>query len=202
MPLKKFFSAFLLLCISCTPAQDFSTLQMPAQVPPTLSLQREVFFSRNWNVAVMELSYDYGGEGQIGETHWRSNDENGGRVVAGILASEFGNLDNIQVVERVTLEQVVEEQALYQSGIVGNDTIIEFGEIVGAEAVITGELTDYGQWDNRAGYGSTVAFSIRMIDVQSGHVIFSCAISRSRIFVNVLANCQLTIKEVIEHLQH
>jgi curli biogenesis system outer membrane secretion channel CsgG len=202
MSLDKLFATFFLLCVSCTPAQDFSNLQMPVQLPVTFALEKNVFFSKNWNVVVMKLDYDYGKEGQVGETHWSSNGQNGGQVVAGLLASELGKLNNIHVVERATLDKVIAEQVLQQSGAVSDETIIKFGQIVGAEAVITGELTDYVFWDNKAGYGSTIAFSIRMIDVQSGRIIFSSAISRSRMFVDVMANCQLAIKEVIANIQN
>jgi len=73
--------------------------------------------------------------------------------------------------------------------------------MTGADAVIIGELTDYIIWDNVSGYGSTISFSIRMIELQSSRVILSAAISRARSFVDSFANTQLTSKELIESIQ-
>ncbi|MCP5003778.1 MAG: hypothetical protein GY941_07475 [Planctomycetes bacterium] len=201
MFLTRYVAAFLLLCASCSNVQDHSNLKMPVQVPLTFTIEKDVFFARHWNVAVVDLNYNYEKEGQVGPTHWVSNGSNGGRVVAGLLASELAKLDNISVVERGAMDKVLAEQALQLSGVVDTETSIKIGRIVGAEAVLTGELTDYVLWDNPAGYGSTIACSIRMIDVQSGNVILSSAISRSRLFMDVLANCQLTIAEIVVGIQ-
>lgn len=82
-----------------------------------------------------------------------------------------------------------------------SDKAVEIGKMSGADAVILGELTDYIIWDNVSGFGSTVSFSIRMIDVESSNVVLSAAISRARHSVDSFANAQLTAKELVETIK-
>ena len=72
--------------------------------------------------------------------------------------------------------------------------------MLGADAVVIGELTDYVYWENISGYGSTVSFSIRMVDLQSSKVIINSSISRIRSDTEPFVNVQLTTKELIENI--
>ena len=72
--------------------------------------------------------------------------------------------------------------------------------MLGADAVVTGELTDYVYWENISGYGSTVSFSIRIVDLQSSKVIINSSISCIRSDTEPFVNVQLTTKELIENI--
>ena len=74
--------------------------------------------------------------------------------------------------------------------------------MVGADAVVIGELTDYVYWENVAGYGSTVSFSIRMVDVQTNKVILNSSISRVRHNTEPFANVQLTTEELVNTIKN
>lgn len=187
MMLRNYFTALLLVWISCS----------PVQIKPSVTIEKKILFAKNWNVAVVDLSYEFEGEGQFGMGHYISGGKDGGRVLAGLLASELSKLDNLNLVERGMMKKVLAEHALQQSGVVDTQTMADLGRMVGADAVIAGELTDYVLWNNIGGYGSTISFSIRMIDVESGQVILSSAISRARASMDVLANAQLTAEEVV-----
>ena len=72
--------------------------------------------------------------------------------------------------------------------------------MLGADAVVIGELTDYVYWENISGYGSTVSFSIRMVDLQSSKVIINSSISSVRPDTEPFVNVQLITKELIENI--
>jgi curli biogenesis system outer membrane secretion channel CsgG len=173
----------------------------PVQVAPTLSLEKDLFVSRTWNVAVFDLEYQLEEEGTISGVRYFSAGADGGKVVAGILAAELGKLNNVQIIERSRLEKVLNEQALQQSGLVDTDTALRLGKLAGADAVIIGEMTDYVHWESLAGPGSTISFSIRMVDTQSSRVILNSAISRARGYVEPFANAQLTSAELVGKIQ-
>jgi curli biogenesis system outer membrane secretion channel CsgG len=173
----------------------------PVQVAPTLSLEKEVFAGKNWNVAVFDLEYQFEEEGTINGVRYFSAGKDGGNVVAGILAAELATLKNVQIIERSRLEKVLNEQALQQSGLVDTDAALRLGKMVGADAVIMGELTDYVHWESLAGPGSTISFTIRMVDAQSSRVILNSAISRARGYVEPFPNAQLTSKELVSTIQ-
>jgi len=174
---------------------------VPVQVAPTVTMEKDLLFSRNWQVAVLDLNYEFEEDGTINMTNYKSAGKDGGRVVANLLASELSTLDNFKMIERSEIAKLLDEQALQQSGIVDPNKAKEIGKMAGADAIILGELTDYIIWENISGGGSTISFSIRMIDLQSGQVIMNAAISRARPYVDSFANVQLSAKEIVEAIQ-
>jgi curli biogenesis system outer membrane secretion channel CsgG len=171
---------------------------VPVQVAPTITMEKDLFFGREWNVAVLDLNYEFEETGTISMTNYKSAGKDGGRVVANLLASELSNIKNIKIIERSEIAKLLDEQALQQSGIIDPEQARKIGKMAGADAVIMGELTDYIIWENLSGAGSTISFSIRMIDLQSSRVIMNAAISRARAYVDSFANTQLTTKEIVE----
>jgi len=184
-------STMSFLAISC----------VPLQVAPTITLDKEILFAKEWNVAVLDLNYVFEEEGQASLTNYKSAGKDGGRVVANLLAAELATIENLKLIERGQIAKLLDEQALQQSGLIDSESAVKIGKMTGADAVIIGELTDYIIWDNVSGYGSTISFSIRMIELQSSRVILNAAISRARSFVDSFANTQLTSKELIESIQ-
>ena len=173
----------------------------PVQIKPSITFDNELLFSRQWNVAVLDLNYEYEGEGQFGLGQIASGGRNGGQVMAGLLAAELSKIHNFTLVERGQIKKVLAEHALQQSGMMDTQTMSNLGRLVGADAVVTGDLIDYVLWTNPTGYGSTVSLSIRMIEVSSGKVIMSSTISRARAAMDILANAQLTTAELVEGIR-
>jgi curli biogenesis system outer membrane secretion channel CsgG len=166
-------------------------------VSPAVSVDRDEFFSRTWNVAVLDLYYEFEEEGRIGGTKYVGADKNGGKIIAGLLSTEFSNLENVKSVERGDITRVLEEQSLQTSGLIDEDSMIELGRLNGADAVVVGELTDYVYWENTGVTGTTISFSIKMISVETGKVLLSGSISRVRSLTDILPNAQLTVKELV-----
>lgn len=77
----------------------------------------------------------------------------------------FGNLD---LVERSTLDKVMGELKLNASGAIDPATAKQVGKLVGADAVITGTITDFQSY---------VAVNCRLIETQTGR-IFAAAETR------------------------
>lgn len=190
--MKLFFTAAILLTalISC----------VPVQVAPTITVEKKLFKSKTWNVAVFDLDYEFEEEGTISISKYKSAGKDGGRVVAGILAAELGKLDNVNIIERQRITQLLDEQAVQQSGVVDFETAVKVGKLVGADAIVLGDLTDYVSWENIGAYGSTISFSMRMVDIQSSRVLLNASISRVHTGVEPFSAVQLTAKELVQNI--
>ncbi len=186
-----YFSFLLAFLFACT----------SVQVAPTVSVEKEILKNKNWSIAVFDLQYELEKEGTISGVRYFSAGEDGGKVVANIIAADMAKMENIRVIDRNQITKVLEEQALQQSGIIDSETAVQVGKLVGANAVVVGELTDYVHWESLTGPGSTVSFSIRMIDSESSRVVINSTISRARAYVEPIPNAQLTIKELVESIQ-
>src|SRR5947208_11057060 len=92
-----------------------------------------------------------------------------GSRVAGIMTTLLLDLD-INMVERAKLDEVFKEQVVRLQ--YGDDAdVLKVGRLVGAQAIVVGEVQ---QWERTVGEQvSRVALAFRMVDVESGVVLFN-----------------------------
>jgi hypothetical protein len=89
--------------------------------------------------------------------------------VAGIVTTLLLDLD-ITMVERTELDEVIKEQVV-QLQHADDDEVLKVGKLVGAQAIVVGEVQ---QWERIEGDQiSRVSLALRMIDVESGLVLFN-----------------------------
>jgi PDZ domain-containing protein/curli production assembly/transport component CsgG len=92
-----------------------------------------------------------------------------GSRVAGILTTLLLDLD-INMVERAKLEEVFKEQVV-QLQYADDADVLRVGKLVGAQAFVVGEVQ---QWERTVGEQvSRVSLAFRMVDVESGVVLFN-----------------------------
>lgn len=95
--------------------------------------------------------------------------EGSGSRVAGIVTTLLLDLD-INMVERAKLDEVLKEQVI-QLTHADDAEVLKVGKLVGAQAIVVGEVQ---QWERTEGEQvSRVSLALRMIDVESGLVLFN-----------------------------
>jgi len=91
-----------------------------------------------------------------------------GTYLAEKLVTDLVNIGNLDLVERSTLDKVMGELKLNSSGAVDPATAKQVGKLVGANAIITGTITEFQ---------SFISLNCRLIDTQTGR-IFAAAEAR------------------------
>ena len=92
-----------------------------------------------------------------------------GSRVAGIVTTLMLDLD-VRMVERAKLDEVLQEQVI-QLTHADDANVLKVGKLVGAEAIIVGEVQ---QWERRQQeHSHSVSLALRMIDVETGLLLFS-----------------------------
>ena len=95
--------------------------------------------------------------------------EGSGSRVAGIVTTLLLDLD-VNMVERTELDEVFKEQVV-QLQHADDAEVLKVGKLVGAQAIVVGEVQ---QWERAEGDQiSRVSLALRMIDVESGLVLFN-----------------------------
>ena len=91
------------------------------------------------------------------------------------------NSQRFNVIDRVNLERIIEEQNLQLSGVIDEDTVVQVGRLAGVQRCIIGNFTgnsveyypakknDQGEIIRPSYYESNVSATIRMLSVESGH---------------------------------
>jgi TolB-like protein len=80
------------------------------------------------------------------------------------LRSELVRTQAFVQIERSKIEEVLKEQSFQMSGSVSQETLVEIGELLGAELVVVGSIGKVG---------STYTIDLRVVDVRSAEIIGS-----------------------------
>lgn len=90
------------------------------------------------------------------------NSVNLGKAVSAMLVTEFSGRDGLRVVERQRLQDLLTEQKLALSGRVDEASAVEIGKMLGAQYVMDGQVSSFGE---------TLRMDIRIVDVETSKVV-------------------------------
>ena len=126
-----------------------------------------------------------------------------GRQVADKLVSRLVQNGYYSVIEREKIDQVLQEQSLNLSGLVAEDQAVQIGQLLGAEALITGSgdysVKDEGEWqtiEKKKGQKEDVykmkrnaqaSLTYRVINVSTGQILFSKTVHEKQVVPVVCA---------------
>ena len=96
--------------------------------------------------------------------------ENEANTLSSRFITELYNINQYNLVERIKLESIIEEQKFQLSGCTTTECLVLVGRLANAQYVIAGH---YGK------FGSTGSVSIRMIDVETGAIVKTASVDYS-----------------------
>ncbi len=88
--------------------------------------------------------------------------ENAGKIIAEIIVADLVTINKYDVLERVLLAKVVQEQTLGLTGIINSDTAPKIGELYGVQGIVTGSFMKVGK---------NISISARLINTETGKII-------------------------------
>jgi curli biogenesis system outer membrane secretion channel CsgG len=94
--------------------------------------------------------------------HYTSADPNEGNFYLNELTLQFVNARRFTVVDRKDIDKILTEQNFQMSGYVDDDAFVSIGKFIGANVVITGNIT---------GTGSQKRMVIKAIDVLTSEIL-------------------------------
>ncbi|MBI4348451.1 MAG: hypothetical protein HY553_16530 [Elusimicrobia bacterium] len=110
-----------------------------------------------------------------------------GALAADALETAVVAAGRLGVVDRRTLAKTLEEQKLQLTGLVDPRQAVRIGRLLGADAVLTGAVDEaYAGYENHTiggdwigTYLGHVGISLRLTQVESGQLIWSCQLARN-----------------------
>ncbi|NOZ60942.1 MAG: hypothetical protein GXO74_04605 [Calditrichaeota bacterium] len=118
-----------------------------------------------------------------------------GSALADMLISRLAHSGRFILVERSKIEQILQEQALGQSGVITEESAPQVGQLLGVESIITGKIITAGQETGASKLNNKedkwkfalkatlgfVTISYRMVSVETGEIILADHISEKEI---------------------
>jgi TolB-like protein len=91
-----------------------------------------------------------------------------GPASAESLRSALIQLQRVTVIERGQIEQIVKEQHFNHTGLVGGDSAVALGKLLGASAIVVGSVTRFGD---------TYTINARSLDTRTGEALAAAQVS-------------------------
>ena len=168
-------------CATTGPLSDSSTSPPPQQVaatPPGVSAAAPTITTRGPKKRIAVMRFDV----KTDTYGWSGVD----LAAAEMLTTALFKTGQFIVVERSALDKVLQEQGLGRSGVVDPNTAAQIGQVLGAQVLITGAVTQLGQSQAGGGAGAPViggfgfekttfdaAVDIRAIDTSTSQILMA-----------------------------
>jgi len=110
------------------------------------------------------------------------------KAIPEILSSELSSCGHVNIVERNQIEKLLNELKLNSAGFYGETKVREFGNLIGANVLILGSITNLG---------SKIVISARIVNVETGEVL--SGVSKIGENINQL---EKTVKEIGEEIKN
>jgi fibronectin type 3 domain-containing protein len=125
-----------------------------------------------------------------------------GASVADMVATEILKTYKYELIERSQMEQVLNEQSLGMKGVTDSTIAMQVGRILGVSGVIIGTVPEYGMRAVGSLELPAVGINIRMIDAETGSVIWTVTDSAiSQKVVSLSAFARRLIKSMVHRLR-
>jgi len=104
-----------------------------------------------------------------------------GKLLSDLFSSELTKLKKYNIVDRSMVERRLKEKNYKLGKSIDRSTAKDIGGFLGVDAVLIGSATEYS-YQSQPGIRQTepaIGFSVRLVDVKTGMIIWAASVSRS-----------------------
>ena len=126
---------------------------------------------------------------------------NAGEIVADIFIEHLLATGLYQIVGRQRTETLLRQNNLNQDGLLALSDWGPIRELLGADAIILGVVTEFGDWRSRLNWGGVSIFTARLVDLSSGEVVWSVSANRNMAHVNAAGATHAGAESAVQKLK-
>jgi hypothetical protein len=154
-------------------------------------------------VAVVDFDFDRSEKGRAdrGKIY---RPVNAGSILADIFAQHLLGSGLYQVVERGKIDQILRENNIDPTGIFAAANLDKLRKLLKVDGLIVGAVLEYGDWRSPINWGGTTVFTARLVDIDTGLVIWATSANLSIAMTNsgavAHAASDVALKELLTQL--
>ncbi|MDX1707510.1 MAG: CsgG/HfaB family protein [Desulfobacterales bacterium] len=125
---------------------------------------------------------------------------NAGSIMADIFAEHLLASGLYDVVERRKVARLMRDLEIDTSDLFAADSISKMQQVLNVDGLVVGVVTEYGDWRGRLNWGGVVGFSARLVQINSGSLIWAASANRDMAMTNSTAIAHAASQEALEDL--
>lgn len=154
-------------------------------------------------VAVVDFNFDRPEKGRADRGRI-IRPANAGSILADIFTQHLLGSGLYQVVERGKIDQILRENNIDPAGIFAASNLDKLRKILNVDGLIVGAVLEYGDWRTAINWGGTSSFTARLVDIDTGLVIWATSANLSIAMTNsgavAHAATDVALKELLTQL--
>ena len=125
---------------------------------------------------------------------------NAGSIMADIFAEHLLGSGLYEVIERRKVVRLMRDFEIDASDLFVAEKIDKMQQALSIDGLVVGVVTEYGDWRGTLNWGGVVGFSARLVQLDSGSLIWAASANRDMAMTNSTAIAHAASKDAIEEL--
>jgi hypothetical protein len=125
---------------------------------------------------------------------------NAGSIMADIFAEHLLGSGLYEVVERRKIVRLMREFEIDTGDLFATDKMNKLQQVLNVDGLVVGVVMEYGDWRGKLNWGGVVGFSARLVDVDSGSLIWAASANRDMAMTNSSAIAHAASQDALEDL--
>jgi curli biogenesis system outer membrane secretion channel CsgG len=125
---------------------------------------------------------------------------NAGSIMADIFAEHLLGSGLYEVVERRKVIRLMRDLEIDAADLFAADNMMKMQQVLKIEGLVVGVVTEYGDWRGTLNWGGVVSFSARLVQVDTGALIWAASANRDMAMTNSTAIAHAASQDALEDL--
>jgi hypothetical protein len=125
---------------------------------------------------------------------------NAGSIMADIFAEHLLGSGLYEVVERRKIVRLMQDFEIETGDLFATDNMNKLQQALNVDGLIVGVVIEYGDWRGILNWGGVVGFSARLVDVDSGSLIWATSANRDMAMTNSSAIAHAASQDALKDL--
>ncbi len=123
-----------------------------------------------------------------------------GSIMADIFTEHLLGSGLYEVVERKIVARLMRDFEIDTDDLFATDNMNKLQQILNVDGLVVGVVTEYGDWRGKLNWGGAVGFIVRLVQVDSGSLIWAASANRDIAMTNSSAIAHAASQDALDDL--
>ncbi len=126
---------------------------------------------------------------------------NAGEIVADIFAEHLLDTGLYQIIGKKRTTTIMQQHNLSWNDLLARSDWGPIRELLGVDAIVLGVVAEFGDWRSKLNWGGVSIFTARLVDLNSGQVVWSVSANRNLSHVNAAGAAHAGAESAVRKLK-
>ena len=126
---------------------------------------------------------------------------NAGEIVADIFTEHLLGTGLYQIIGKRRAQTLIEQSKLSWDDLLARSDWDQIRDLLGVDAVVLGVVAEFGDWRSSFNWGGVSIFTARLVDLNSGQVMWSASTNRNLARVNAAGATHIGAASIVAELK-